>query len=389
MTAVAHRRSRRDRNVDVACVTIAVLVGVVAALDTDATGRAPRGYIAQSLAVTAVACVLIWWRRRRPVAVALILLPPAIFTEFVGGATLIAVFTVAVHRRWYVAFAVTVLHLLASVPYSILQPDPTLTIVEYHGINVVLLSAVVAWGMMVRARRELVASLHERAVRAAAEATQRAERLRGLERERIAREMHDVLAHRISLVSLHAGALEVRPDMSAEQVARTAGTIRASAHQALEDLREILDVLRAGDDGAGVRPQTGLSDLDELIVESRATGTTVHLDDRLPDVGSLPASVSRTAYRIVQEGLTNARKHAPDAEVWVRIERQADGELHVWLRNRLAAGPVQATIPGSRSGLVGLAERVSLVGGRIDHGARRGAGGTIDFHLEAWLPWPS
>src|SRR5690606_18845190 len=106
-------------------------------------------------------------------------------------------------------------HLAATIPYSLLLPDPDLNLVEYHTLSVVLLAAVLAWGSRIRARRQLVDSLRERAARAEAEAASHAERLRGLERERIAREMHDVLTHRISLVSLHAGALEIRPDLPA------------------------------------------------------------------------------------------------------------------------------------------------------------------------------
>jgi signal transduction histidine kinase len=246
-----------------------------------------------------------------------------------------------------------------------------------------------AIGARVRARREAVRSLRERAARAEVEAGQRAERLRGLERERIAREMHDVLAHRISMVSLYAGALEIRPDLSAEEVAKTAGTIRVNAHHALEELREILGLLRNGGDGGTLRPQPGLAELDQLIAEARAAGTPVEVDNRLPGLpgAEVPPVVSRTAYRIVQEGLTNARKHAPGAPVHLQLDGTPGGELHVWLRNKLMTAPGRA-IPGAGSGLLGLGERVSLSGGRIDHGARRGPDGEITFQLEAWVPWP-
>ncbi len=389
MTAAASRRSRRDRIVDVTCVTLAVLVALTAALDAAETGRVSPRYMQLALPLTALGCAAVWWRRRWPVGVALLLAPLAAVTDFVGGAVLVAVFTVAVHRRWRVAVAVGVLHLVASVPYSVTHPDPSFTVLGNNALSLALLSAALAWGATVRARRELVASLRQQVARAEAEAGLHAERQRGLERERIAREMHDVLAHRISLVSLHAGALEIRPDLSADEVARAAGTIRASAHQALEDLREILGVLRAGGDNGDLRPQAGLADLGGLVAECRAAGTPVHIDSRLTDGRVPPASVSRTAYRVVQEGLTNARKHAPGAEVRVLVEHTPDGELHVWLHNRLAGVGTAPAIPGSRSGLVGLTERVGLAGGRLDHGARRGADGVIAFHLEAWLPWPT
>jgi signal transduction histidine kinase len=268
-------------------------------------------------------------------------------------------------------------------------PDPDLSFTVVNVAAVIVWSIVVFWGTRIRARRELLAAMRERAVRAEEEAALETERVRGLERERIAREMHDALAHRISLVSLHDGALEIRSDLSREEVARAAGTIRASAHQALEDLREILGVLRTGPNGDALRPQPGLDALDGLVAESRTAGATVSVTDKLPDTASLPASVSRTVYRVVQEGLTNARKHAPGQEVRVLLDGAPGGELHVRIRNGLATGGGAVAIPGSRSGLVGLAQRVGLLGGRVDHGVRRSADGTIGFELEAWLPWPT
>jgi signal transduction histidine kinase len=130
----------------------------------------------------------------------------------------------------------------------------------------------------------------------------------------------------------------------------------------------------------------GLADLDALVADSRAAGTVLEVDNRLTGP-SAPATVSRTAYRVVQEGLTNARKHADGMPVRLCLERD-DGGLRIRLSNRIApAGG--AVIPGARSGLVGLAERVDVVGGRLTHGVRRGPDGEVAFHLEVWLPWPT
>ncbi len=398
------RARLRDRVVDVSCVTISVLVAALFVAGAMDVRGATGAYLISSMLLTAVGCVAIWWRRRWPVGVALLLLPIGAYTEFVAGASLISVFTVAVHRRARVTWALVAAGCVASIPYSILRPDPAL---EERGadaaglslmgiaMTLVLLLPVVGWGISVRARRRKLDALRVRAERAEDEATAAAELIRGRERAHIAREMHDVLAHRITLVSLHAGALEVRPDMGPGEVATVAGTIRSTAHQALEDLREILGLLRASaDGGVAVRPQRGVDDIDELVGECRAAGMTVELDSRLSDVASLPPAASRTAYRVVQEGLTNARKHAPGRRVRVWLARSPEGELRVRVRNALTgAGPAPAAaaaLPGSRSGLVGLSERVSLAGGRIDCGARRGADdGTVDFALEAWLPWPT
>lgn len=421
MTRVSYRTSARDRIVDVTCLTLAALVAALVLMDLTVRGTTP-GYLGLAAGLAVPGCALLWWRRRWPVGVAVVLLAPAAVTESVGGAAIIAIFTVAVHRAGRVALAVAAAHLLIVVPYSLVRPDPDLNLVEYHAVNLLLLGAVLTWGWRIRTRRELLRALRERAARAEAEAVAHADRLRALERERIAREMHDALAHRISLVCLHAGALEVRPDLPAEAVARTAGTIRTSAHQALEELREILAVLRAGGDETGLGPQPGLADVRRLIDEARSAGTVLHLDWRLPTEPAPPATVGRTTYRVVQEGLTNARKHAPGARVRLGLDRTAAGELHLWLHNPLPGGdprradtgprradteppdayprgaepPVgesarmgMARIPGSGSGLVGLVERVSLAGGRVEHGARRAADGAITFRLEVWLPWPA
>src|SRR5439155_16337511 len=133
--------------------------------------------------------------------------------------------------------------------------------------------------------------------------------------------MHDVLAHRISLLSLHAGALEFRPDASPEEVARAAAVIRASAHQALEDLRAVIGILRDGADGdAPQPPQPTLAALPELLEESRGAGMRLHADVRIADLAAVPGSVGRHALRILQEALTNDRKHSAGATANVRLE---------------------------------------------------------------------
>jgi signal transduction histidine kinase len=199
--------------------------------------------------------------------------------------------------------------------------------------------------------------------------------------------MHDVLAHRISLLSLHAGALEFRPDAPPDEVARAAGVIRSSAHQALEDLRVVIGVLRDDPDGGEPeRPQPTLADLPALIDESRGAGMRVAHDWRLPADAVVPEGLGRNAYRIVQEGLTNARKHARGSAVDVSVEGAPGAGLTIEIRNRLPVGAFAgAEIPGAGTGIVGLTERAALAGGRLEHG-RTDAG---DYRLWAWLPWPA
>jgi signal transduction histidine kinase len=245
--------------------------------------------------------------------------------------------------------------------------------------------AVVMWGMFVRARRQLVLTLRDRAERAEAEQHLRVDQARQQERSRIAREMHDVLAHRISLLSLHAGALEFRPDAPPDEVARAAGVIRSSAHEALNDLREVIGVLRESHDGdAPERPQPTLVDLPALIDESRSAGMHVAYDWRLEASAPVPTGTGRNAYRIVQEGLTNARKHARGSAVDVTVDGAPGDGLTIEIRNRLPVGVLRtADIPGAGTGIVGLSERAGLAGGRLEHGRTD----TGDYRLWAWLPW--
>jgi len=212
--------------------------------------------------------------------------------------------------------------------------------------------------------------------------------------------MHDVLAHRISLVSMHAGALEYRGDASREEVATAAGVIRENAHQALVDLREVIGVLRGGGNGTDSadgtstsRPQPTLVELDDLLQQTRAAGVSVRAEvDLAPD--PLPVTTGRTAYRILQEGLTNARKHGRGAAVTVCVRGTPEDGLSLEVRNSLRpgappapSGPLpadRAVVPGSGVGLVGLAERTRLAGGSWQHGV-------VDdvFRLHVWLPWPA
>ena len=137
--------------------------------------------------------------------------------------------------------------------------------------------------------------------------------------------------------------------------------------------------------GGPDRPQPTLANLPALLDESRQAGMHVTSDCRVGDLAAVPDGVGRNAYRIVQEGLTNARKHAHGAAVDVTLDGAAGSGLTVEVRNRLPVGVASPSIPGTGTGLIGLSERASLAGGRLEHG--RTAGG--DFELRAWLPWPA
>jgi signal transduction histidine kinase len=381
------RRSTRDWVVDVLCVLLAFIIGGLSYVGTlEEQHDVPDWVLAADLATGVVACCAVWLRRRWPVGLALAMVPIGLFSSMSGGASLIALFTVAVHRRFPVLALVTVANLAVLPVYFLLYPPEGAPYWFFLVFLILIIAVVVAWGMFVRARRQLVLSLRERARRAESEQQLRVEQARHHERERIAREMHDVLAHRISLLSLHAGALEFRPDAPAAEVAKAAGVIRDSAHQALQDLREVIGVLRGGaGPDAPIRPQPTLVDLPELVEESRQAGMRVRLESGLDDLTAVPASTGRSAYRIVQEGLTNARKHAPGAAVALTVRGAAGDGLTIEVRNGWPVGRADAQIPGAGSGLVGLGERANLAGGRLEHG-RTPEG---DFRLAAWLPWPA
>jgi signal transduction histidine kinase len=383
--AGGRRRSVRDWIVDVMCFLLAGSLGAATFLEgLSRVPPAPDALVAADLVAGTLACLALWWRRRWPVGIAVAVGLVGVFSDAVAGAVVISVFTVAVHRRWPALAAVTALHVATFLVYARLRPAPDLSYVVNAAISVTLMAAVVAWGMFVRARRQLVQSLRERALRAEYEQELRAEQARQMERTRIAREMHDVLAHRISLLSMHAGALEFRPDAPPDEMAKAAGVIRQSAHQALQDLREVIGVLRAPDGLAG-RPQPTLADLPALVEESRQAGAQVRADYRV-DLGTVPTAAGRNAYRIVQEGLTNARKHAWGTAVTVVVDGAPGSGLSVEVRNRLpVGGDARNAIPGGGTGLVGLGERVSLAGGRLEHGRTPDG----DFRLRAELPWPA
>ncbi|MEU6770918.1 histidine kinase [Streptomyces sp. NPDC046759] len=379
------RRTARDWVVDTCCFLLAVLVFLAAAAALLRQHHAPRGLAAADVLLGALSCGAVWLRRRRPVGLAAVMVPVGFVSSTAGAAAMVALFTLAVHRPFrYVAWIGGAD--LALVPlYYCLRPDPGLPFAGSVVFAVLLSVSVIGWGMFVRSKRLLMLSLRERARRAETEARLRAEQAQRLAREAIAREMHDVLAHRLTLLSVHAGALEFRPDAPHEEVARAAGVIRESAHEALQDLREIIGVLRAGEaeDTAGERrrPPT-LAALDALVGECRDAGMKVTLDHRVADPAAVPASVGRTAYRIAQEGLTNARKHAPGAEVTLSLTGAPGEGLTVTVSNPPpTADPTP--VPGSGQGLIGLTERTTLAGGRLEHGGTADGG----FEVRAWLPW--
>ena len=337
----------------------------------------------------ALLCLTLWWRRRWPVHLAVLATALGTFSASGSIAGLILLFTLAVHRRASVVAAVAALNVAAGVVFVRVRPDPSVPIWVQALLTLPIIAAVVAWGMFARARRQLVVSLRDRARRAEAEQQLRIEQARYLERARIAREMHDVLAHRISLVSLHAGALEYRPDADAgggREVGRRHPR-RARTRRCRTCARSSASCARrwprASRRRSGRSRRWPTSPASSTRAARPACGCRSGATSA--DLAAVPASVGRTAYRVVQEGLTNARKHAPGAEVTVSVSGGPGPGLTAEVRNRWPVGvPAGAPIPGAGQGLTGLTERAAIAGGRLEHG-RLPSG---DFRLSAWLPWP-
>jgi signal transduction histidine kinase len=334
-----------------------------------------------------LACLALWARRSVPAAV-LAAIAAASFSPLAAGAGLVAIFTAASRTRGRALVVVALLVAAGSVVFPLVNPAVG-ELVPVRQTFPGVMFAVIAFGsgLLVRARREQVASLRERARRLEADQQRSLELAREAERRRIAREMHDVLAHRLSLLSLHAGALEFRPDASAAEIAQAAAVIRTSAAAALGDLREVITVLRDDAYVTAGPPQPTLAQLPALIEESRTAGMLVRARLDLHDAELLPAAVGRTVYRVMQEGLTNARKHAPGAPVAVTVTSNGrPGLLIEVISGRAASAGSQGTPPvsGTGAGLIGLAERVTLAGGTLEHGTNAAG----EFVLRATLPAP-
>ena len=376
-------RTQRDWIVDTVLFLLAALAALSSAMTSARQGLHDPMLVIDA-AGAALACLALWWRRRRPLEVGLAVVGFLVVSPAAGVAAGVTLYTVAAYRRWQLAGLVAAAQVALLPLDRAVQPQGTSPAV-YYLLGVLVPAVIVAWGMF---RRTRLQAQRERAGRAEAVEQLRVEQIRYAERTRIAREMHDVLAHRISLLSLHAGVLEFRPDAPPEEVARAAGVIRASAHQALEDLRAVIGVLRDGPDGQGPQPQPPqptLAALPVLLEESRAAGMRIRAEVSLPDLASVPDAIGRHGLRIVQEALTNARKHATAAQVELRLDGAPGHGLTIEVRNPVPAlATAESKIPGTGAGLLGLAERATLSGGRLEHGLDDHG----QFRLHAWLPWP-
>lgn len=258
----------------------------------------------------------------------------------------------------------------------------------YVVLGVLLVALSVGAGLLRRSRA--VASAASRAHQEQSRAVQelRAELTTELsrqdERDLIARELHDTVAHHLSVVSLRASALEVSAEGDVERDA--ARSMRSSAHEALEEMRDLIALLRDAQVPLTPGPMAGrtLADLPELLATAREAGADVAATVFVSEGAAAPATLTRAVYRIVQESLTNALKHAPGARIDVDVRAAPGDGVHVRVRNALPGAHEGPAAPGSGTGLVGMRERAATVGGTVTAGPDGPAWAVV-----AHLPWPA
>ncbi|GAA4626311.1 histidine kinase [Actinoallomurus vinaceus] len=280
--------------------------------------------------------------------------------------------------------AVALLELALAVAVGTVEGSATRWVVAWFDLTLALVFLIMCPWLIGRYRRlqqELLRAGWERAGRLEREQGIIADRERLRERARIAQDMHDSLGHELSLIALRAGALEMAPDL-AEHHRAAAGELRAGVASATERLREIIGVLREPhgvSEGPAVTLAPARETIADLIEQARTSGIPVELLDGGGDGGPLPDMAGHAVHRVVQECLTNAAKHAPGAEVTVRLVRSRDETVVTVVNGPPPDGSPHA--PGSGLGLVGLRERVRLAGGSLRARPRDGG-----FEVLARLP---
>ena len=318
-------------------------------------------------------------RRRYPLSVLSIVLSASIATQYVVGALPpfalgLALYTVASHTERQIA-------LRAGLATVALLPLSLITRADWNGgesVWHVIVFAVAAWilGDNLRTKRAYYRELEERAARLEREKEEGTRRAAAEEKARIARELHDVIAHSVSVMVVQAAAARDVFEKQPERAREALRSIEESGRSALTELRRLLGIVRTGEQGSR-EPQPGLAALEELVEQVRTTGLEVELK-REGELGELPTGVDLSAYRIVQEALTNTLKHAQATRAQVLLDRR-ERELAIEVTDD-GAGPVEESTNGH--GLIGMQERVALLGGVLEAGPEESGG----FAVKARFP---
>lgn len=323
------------------------------------------------------------WRHRFPKSVAAVTAVLGALS-FSGVAFFVALYLLAKRRLdWWVAVVIA----LCIGAEALVGVEP----LGWEGtvLATLLLAAIAAWGayrgQRARLRESQIASLKERADHAEAEHVADVQRAQLAERTRIAREMHDTLAHRMSLVAVQAAALQV--DAPDSETAQSAQLIRETAHAALSELRDVLGVLHESGESTPQEQRSvpsGIVEIAELIAQWRQTGMTISYQEPAEPLPPMPDAISRAAYRVVQEGITNVARHAPEAAATVTLAATESEEMASELWVTVSNGPSASgeSSAGAGLGLIGLTERIELLGGTLEHDAT-----SQGFQLQARIPF--
>ncbi|SNS97680.1 sensor histidine kinase [Rhodococcoides kyotonense] len=382
-----------------AAVTLSVFCSLMTLGLASTSDNAPVWNYGFGLLLNLIAGFALIWRHEKPFLVLGLAVAGPLFLETDATAALIALFAVARFATGRVLGVSTALVFAACGvsltydafrrrDYSVLTmgvkvakdgpiPDWNVPLWIAWLVAAFLVAAVTGLAILRRTQSDLDAAVHTRDRYAKQSDALREEAILVAERTRIARDMHDTLAASLSRISLFAGGLQVNSTEGPEKVANSASLIRQTAHDALDDLKRIIGVLRGtGDYAGGRRSIEGVSD---LVHSAREAGTHVtYLLDMSP--GELGASTSQVAFRVVQEALTNAQKHAQGAPIHVGLHGNSDVGLRIVVRNHLTGAPAFAY--GSGTGLTGLSEQVRQIGGTFDAQVVPG-----EYLVQAWLPW--
>ncbi|WP_018686112.1 sensor histidine kinase [Actinokineospora enzanensis] len=363
----AHRRFRE--------IGSDVLALVVATLDVWLV--VPEHVPGYSIYLSWLALPAMLLRRHLPFVAVLVTIP-GFFAGWAQLAAMIALGTLA--RRRMLGWRTITAALLVALSRAVLWPwsDFLAQTWEEHVLDAIYGVAVAGMpmtiGMLITMRQELAARIRELARSREREKRLYAATVRSAERAKLAREMHDVVSHQVTLIAMQAGAMQV--DLADPEATRQAAeTIRALSTKTLEELRELVGVLRSGVDDEDTQP--GLEHIADLV-----DGDEVHLAmDACPL--DLPGPISRAAYRTVQEALTNVRKHAAGSPTSVRVQA-ADGTLVIEVHNDPPRLRQPRNLPSGGHGLLGLRERAGLLGGSLQAGPTSEGG----FSVRASYPLP-
>lgn len=387
----------RPAKSDYALVALLLVVTVLPYV-LAAAGTLSIGYAALGL----VHVLPLLWRRRAPTRVFFVIVLGCAaqlwVTDMVMASDIglfVAYYTVIVRRGWRRhGVAATIMCGVGAVAGAIdwvhhawaggAQDLVGVAIVVF--VNALCIAVVGALGEVGRRRVELVDQLRARALAAEHERDQQMIIAAQTERARIAREMHDVVAHALAVIVVQAdgaGHALTRMDSPPEVATRALETIGGTARQALGETRALVGVLREGTSGVELDPARTLADLPAVVEQLRGSATRIHLDTGGIDLARVPDGMGRALLRVAQEAITNALKHAgPSARIWITV-RGEESRL-VLLVDDDGYGPT-ARADGRGSGLIGMHERVVAHAGTMDAGARPGGG----FRVRAQIPWPA